>query len=65
MASWASVICTSCNSKILHSQVPKRGLTELFLPSRPEVRVSGTISCPKCQIVVSYVQADLRYLASD
>jgi hypothetical protein len=48
MASWASVICTSCNSKILHSQVPKRGLTELFLPSRPEVRVGGTISCPKC-----------------
>jgi hypothetical protein len=40
-------------------------LAELFLPSKPGLRVGATISCPKCQTVVSYVQADLRHLASD
>ena len=64
VAAWA-VICTNCNTKIAHSQIPKRGLSELFLPSKPEVPLGATITCPKCQSVVSYARTDLRYVTSD
>jgi len=61
----ANSYCKEMNNQSFGWTVEKGLLAELFLPSRPEVRVGATISCPKCQTVVSYVQPDLRYLASD
>ena len=63
MALWA-VVCTNCDSKITHSQVPDRGLAELFIPERPQVPVDATIRCPKCQNVVTNVRTDLQYVAN-
>jgi hypothetical protein len=63
MASWA-VVCTNCNSKILHTQVTEHGLAEFFIPARPEVSAAATITCPKCQTTVSFVRTDLRYIAT-
>jgi hypothetical protein len=37
MAAWV-VVCTNSHSKIVHSQVPKHGLAEFLLPSRPTPR---------------------------
>ena len=62
MASWA-LTCTKCNSKIIHSQIVQKNLSELFFPPKPDIPAGATIACPKCGTVVSYVTTDLRYVS--
>ena len=64
MTSW-TVACSNCDSRIFHSQVLKRNLAELLLPSKPDVEPGATITCPQCQTVVSYTRTDLRYSRPD
>jgi hypothetical protein len=62
MAAW-TVICSACNSNIVHSQAGDENLSEFFLPLKPDVAERTAIICPRGQATVVFRRTDLRYAA--
>jgi len=61
VAVWA-MICTNCNSNIVHSTVKQKHLEDWLMPVKPLVPAGARITCDKCQTSVSFLRSDLRYL---
>ena len=63
MPSWI-VECSKCKFKFKHSAIDDVGMSNYFLPLKPELPPAGTeLKCPDCGYKATYQPRNLRYRA--